>query len=46
MDIVWNLKYDTKELIHEIETDSGCREQTCGCHGGREEGEVGLGVWD
>ena len=30
---MWNLKYDTNELIHKPETDSH-REQTCGCQGG------------
>ena len=34
---MWNLKYDTNELIYEAETDSH-REQTCGCQGG--------GVWE
>ena len=29
---MWNLKYDTNELIYEIETDSH-REQTCTCQG-------------
>ena len=28
---MWNLKYDTNELICKTETD---REQTCGCQGG------------
>ena len=31
---IWNLKYDINELIHETETDSQHREQTCGCRGG------------
>ena len=32
-------KYDTYELIYQIETDSDIREQTCGCQGG-----AGMGV--
>ena len=35
---MWNLKYDTNELIYETETDSH-REQTCGCQEGGEVGE-------
>ena len=31
---IWNLKYDIKEPVHETETDSQHREQTCGCQGG------------
>ena len=42
---MWNLKYDTNELIHETETDSH-REQTCGCQGGREWGKDGVRVLD
>ena len=38
---MWNLKYDTNELIYEIDSQI-YREQTCGCQG---EG-WGLGVWD
>ena len=30
---IWNLKYDTNELRYKTETDSRCREQTCGCQG-------------
>ena len=30
---MWNLKYDTNELIYETETDLH-REQTCGCQAG------------
>ena len=32
---IWNLKYGTNELRYKTETDSRCREQTCGCQGGR-----------
>ena len=38
---MWNLEYDTNELIYKIETNSH-REQACGCQVGRQ----GLGVWD
>ena len=42
---MWNLKYDTSELIYETETH-GHREQTCGCQGegagGGMEREVGV----
>ena len=34
---MWNLKYDTNELIYEIETDSH-REQTCTCQGWGQKG--------
>ena len=34
---MWNLKYDTNELVYETETDSQ-RERSCGCQGG-----VGVG---
>ena len=37
---MWNLKYDTNELIYETETDSLHREQACCCQGG---GGVGKG---
>ena len=48
---MWNLKYDTNELIYETETDSqkqthGHREQTCGCQGGGGWERDGVGVWD
>ena len=46
---MWNLKYDTNELIYETETDSKRhREQTCGCQrGGRVWGWIGsLGLTD
>ena len=39
---MWNLKYDTNELIYETETDS----QTRGCQGEGDVGRDGLGVWD
>ena len=31
---MWNLKYDTNELIYETETDSQTQTTTCGCQGG------------
>ena len=31
---MWNLKYDTNELIYRIETDHGHGEQIYGCQGG------------
>ena len=34
---VWNLKYDSNEIIYEAEQTHRHREQTCGCQGG--------GVW-
>ena len=30
---MWNLKYDTNELIYKTETDLQHREQICGCQG-------------
>ena len=40
---MWNLKYDTDELIYKTETDSQKQKQTCGCQeegvGGRINGE-------
>ena len=38
---MWNLKYDTNELICETETDPQTREQTCGCQGDRVGGGKG-----
>ena len=45
---MWNLKYDTNELICETETDPQTREQTCGCQGDRVGGGKGqsLGLAD
>ena len=46
---MWDLKYDTNELIYETETDSKTqnREQTCGCQGGVGEGWIeSLGLAD
>ena len=40
---MWNLKYDTNELIYETETDRH-REQTCGCQG-EGLGRDGVGGW-
>ena len=42
---MWNLKYDTNELIYETERDRH-REQTCGCQGGGGWERDKLGVWD
>ena len=42
---MWNLKYDTNEVIYETETDSQ-REQTCGCQSRGWLGRDGMGVWD
>ena len=39
---VWNLQYDTNELIYETEIDSR-REQTCGCQGEERVGEGWIG---
>ena len=36
---MWNLKYDTNELIHKTATRLIDREQTCGCQGGEGVGE-------
>ena len=43
---MWNLKYDTNELIYITEIDSQTREQTQGCQGEGVGGGDGLGVWD
>ena len=43
---MWNLKYDTNELIYITEIDSQTREQTYGCQGEGVGGGDGLGVWD
>ena len=40
---MWNLKYDTKELIYETKMDSQT-EQTCDCHGGEGMGEGWTGI--
>ena len=42
---LWNLKYDTKEIIYKTETDVGHRKQTCGCQGGGSWGRNGVGGW-
>ena len=42
---MWNLKYDTNELICETETDAH-REQPVVAKLEGEQGRVGLGVWD
>ena len=43
---MWNLKYDTNELIYKTETDHRHRERICGCEEGGGLGEGWLGVWD
>ena len=46
---MWNLKYDTNEIIYETETDSETqrhREQTCGCQGVGEGWIGSLGLAD
>ena len=42
---MWNLQYDTNELIYETETERH-REQTCGCQGGVCWERHGLRAWD
>ena len=43
---MWNLKYDTNELMYETEQTHRRRKQTCGCGGGGEgegwSGSLGL----
>ena len=43
--LMWNLKYDTNELIYKTETDSHWK-QTYGYQRGRGWGRNQLGVWD
>ena len=45
---MWNLKYDTNELIYQTETDSQTQRTTCGCQReGAWEGRTGsLGLAD
>ena len=45
---MWNLKYDTNELIYEIETDSWTKSTDYSCRGGKvKEGWIGsLGIAD
>ena len=43
---VWNLKYDTDELIYETETDSKTENRLVAAKGEEEWGRDGLGVWD
>ena len=40
---MWNLKYDTNELIYKTETTHRHREQICGCHGEEGVGEGWIG---
>ena len=41
---MWNLKYDTNELIYETETDAQTERADLWLPRGRGEGSVGLGV--
>ena len=41
---MWNLKYDTNELIYETEEDSQTERADCGCQGG--EGGGGGMDWE
>ena len=43
---VESIKQDTDEPICETKTDSGTREQACGCQGEEGGGRVGLEVYD
>ena len=42
---MWNLKYDTNELIYETETDSQTQRTYLWLPRGREWGRDGVGVW-
>ena len=43
---IWNLKYDTNELIYETETDSQTENKLMVMKGERGWGRDKLGVWD
>ena len=43
---MWNLKYDTNELIYETEIDSNIENRTVVAKGEERRGRDGLGVWD
>ena len=43
---MWNLKYDTNELIYKTETDSQIQKTTYGNQRGSGGGSDKLGVWD
>ena len=43
---MWNLKYDTNELIYETETDSDIEDRRVVAKGEDGWGREGLGVWD
>ena len=43
---MWNLKYDTNELIYERETDSQTENRLVVAKGKRGWARDGLGVWD
>ena len=42
---MWDLKYDTNELIYETETDAQTQRTDLWLPGGRGVGREGLGVW-
>ena len=37
---MWNLKYNTNEIIYETEIDSQTQRTACGCQGGWERGGI------
>ena len=43
---MWNLKYDTNELVYETETDSQTQGADLRLPRGRGWGRDGVGVWD
>ena len=43
---MWNLKYNTNELIYETKTDPQTENKPVVANGEREWGRDGLGVWD
>ena len=43
---MWNLKYDTDELIYETETDSQTQKKLMVIKGAKGWGRDKLGVWD
>ena len=46
MSYMWNLKYDTNELIYETETDSETQKTNLWLPKGKGDGRDKLGVWD
>ena len=43
---MWNLKYNTNELIYDTKTDPQTENKPVVANGEREWGRDGLGVWD